>query len=49
VERSINTLDGIKQIDVNLTDKKVTVEFDENKTSVEMIKNAIEDMGYDIE
>jgi copper chaperone len=42
-------LNGIQQIDVNLSDKKVSVEFDENKTSVGEIRNAIEDMGYDVE
>jgi copper chaperone CopZ len=49
VERSINNLSGIQNIDVNLLDKQVTVEIDDNQTSIEDIKNAIEDMGYDVE
>jgi copper chaperone CopZ len=49
VERSINNLSGIQSIDVNLSDKQVTVEFDDHQTSIEDIKNAVEDMGYDVE
>jgi copper chaperone CopZ len=49
VERGINKLSGIQSIDVNLSDKQVNVEFDDSQTSVENIKNAIEEMGYDVE
>jgi copper chaperone CopZ len=49
VERGINILDGIESIDVNLSSKKVSVKFDKSKTSEEAIKNAIEDLGYDVE
>lgn len=36
------------QAEVDLADKKVTVEFDENKVQLEQIKEAIEDQGYDV-
>ncbi|GEN34853.1 MULTISPECIES: copper chaperone CopZ [Aneurinibacillus] len=33
---------------VNLAEKTVQVEYDENKVNVESIKEAIEDQGYDV-
>lgn len=33
---------------VDLANKSVNIEFDENKTSLEAIKAAIEDQGYDV-
>lgn len=33
---------------VDLPTKKVTVDFDENKVSIETIKQAIVDQGYDV-
>ncbi|WP_379128169.1 cation transporter [Paenibacillus sp. sgz500958] len=33
---------------VDLSGKTVAVEFDENKVSLEAIKGAIEDQGYDV-
>ena len=33
---------------VNLAEKKVTVEYDESKVSLDAIKAAIEDQGYDV-
>lgn len=33
---------------VDLAAKTVAVEFDEGKTSLSAIQNAIEDMGYDV-
>ena len=36
------------QAKVDLASKSVAVEFDEAKLSLEAIKNAIEDQGYDV-
>ncbi|CAM3000229.1 copper ion binding protein [Paenibacillus sediminis] len=33
---------------VDLASKSVAIEFDENKVSLEKIKEAIEDQGYDV-
>jgi copper chaperone len=49
VERALNELDGIQSIDVNLSEKKVAVDYDEGKVTAHTVKNAIEDVGYDVE
>lgn len=36
------------QATVDLAGKTVTVEYDENHVSIEKIKEAIEDQGYDV-
>jgi copper chaperone CopZ len=49
VERALNELEGIQSININLADKKVSVGYDDNKVTLHAIKNAIEDIGYDVE
>jgi copper chaperone CopZ len=49
VERALNELDGIQSTNVDLGEKKVTVDYDVNKVTADAIKNAIEDIGYDVE
>jgi copper chaperone CopZ len=49
VERALNELGSIQSINVDLGEKKVTVEYDENKVTIDAIKNTIEDIGYDVE
>lgn len=49
----VNSIEGaMKELGasgkVNLAGKEVTVEFDESKLSVEAIKEAIEDQGYEV-
>lgn len=49
----VNAIEGaMKEIGatgkVDLADNKVTVDFDENKLSLEKIKEAIEEQGYDV-
>jgi copper chaperone len=49
----VNSIEGaIKEIGaaakVDLANKNVAVTYDENKLSVEAIKEAIEDQGYDV-
>ncbi len=48
VESGVNELQGINEVSVNLEDAKVTVAFDEAQVSVEAIKEAIEEQGYDV-
>lgn len=49
VESSVNELNGIESVNVNLEDAKVTVAFDDAQVSVAQIKETIEDQGYDVE
>jgi copper chaperone len=49
VERTLNELGGVQSINVNLADKKVSVGYDDSKVTLHAIKNAIEDIGYDVE
>jgi mercuric ion binding protein len=49
ITESINTLDGIVKVNVNLKSKIITVTFDESKTNTEKIVNAITDAGYESE
>lgn len=38
----------MSNVDVDLKEKKVTVEYDSSKLEIETIKNAIEDQGYEV-
>lgn len=49
VEGSVGELAGVEQVKVNLADAKVEVAFDEAQVSLEKIKEAIEDQGYEVE
>lgn len=46
VEGAVKSVGATGKVD--LPTKKVTVDFDENKVSLEAIKQAIVDQGYDI-
>ena len=46
VEKSISKIDGVETCSVNLTTEKMTAEFDPVKTSLDMIKQRIEKIGY---
>ena len=48
VKKAVGTLDGVGSVDVDLKGKKVTIEFDPEKLSVDTIKDTIEDQGYDV-
>jgi copper ion binding protein len=49
ISEAVIALDGIKSVDVSIEKKTVTVKFDDSKTSVEMIKQVIEEAGYSAE
>jgi copper chaperone len=49
VESSVNELNGIESVNVNLEEAKVTVAFDHAQVSVAQIKETIEDQGYEVE
>lgn len=48
VEGSVGNLDGVNEVKVNLESGKVDVAFDAAKVSLEKIKEAIDDQGYDV-
>lgn len=48
VETAVTALAGVKDVVVTLADAKVDVAFDAGQVSVEQIKAAIDDQGYDI-
>jgi copper chaperone len=49
INNGLGEVEGIDNVDVNLEQKLVTVSFDENKTNIEAVKEAILDLGYDID
>ncbi|HOV26923.1 MAG TPA: copper chaperone CopZ [Pseudobacteroides sp.] len=48
VKKAVGALDGVGSVTVDLKSKKVTIEFDPAIVNIDMIKNAIEDQGYDV-
>lgn len=49
VEGAMNKLDGVSAAEVNLEAGSVDVTFDESKVTIDAMKEAIEEQGYDIE
>ncbi len=48
VKKSVGALNGVSSVTVDLKAKKVSVEFDPERVSIETIKDTIEDQGYDV-
>ncbi|QSF42084.1 copper chaperone CopZ [Priestia megaterium] len=48
IEGSVGELNGVQHVEVNLNEAKVSVEFDQNKVSLESIKEDIDDQGYEV-
>lgn len=46
VEKAVANVGAVGKVD--LANKKVTVDFDDSKVTIEAVKAAIEDQGYDI-
>lgn len=46
VEKAVGSAGAVGKVD--LAGKKVTVEFDETMVTIEAVKAAIEDQGYDV-
>ena len=49
VKKAVGALDGVDSVKVDLTNKKVSVEYDPGKVNPDTIAQAIEDQGYDVE
>jgi copper chaperone len=48
VKKAVGALKGVKEVVVSLEKKTVIVGYEHSELSVEEIKNAIEDQGYDV-
>ena len=48
VEKSVGNLDGVKEVKVHLESGEVDVSFEEDKVSLDVIKETIDDQGYDV-
>ncbi|ARJ38694.1 copper chaperone [Sporosarcina sp. P21c] len=49
VEGALTELSGVERALVDLKANSVTVQFDDSLVTVEKMKDAIEDQGYDVE
>ncbi|MRG87362.1 copper chaperone CopZ [Salinibacillus xinjiangensis] len=49
VEGALKNLDGVSAAEVNLDAGNVDVTYDDSKITVDAMKEAIEDQGYDVE
>lgn len=47
VKKAVESVEGVQKADVNLQSKQVTLEYDEGKASLEKIKAAIKEAGYE--
>jgi copper ion binding protein len=48
IKGAVGALNGVDTVSVDLDSKKVTVEFDPEKVTTGLIRDAIEDQGYDV-
>lgn len=48
VTKAVGSLDGVSEVQVNLESKTATVDYDSDKITLEAVKNAIEEEGYDV-
>ena len=48
VEGALEKLDGVSTVEVDLNTGKVEVSYDESKVSLDNMKEAVEDQGYDV-
>jgi copper chaperone len=48
VTKAVTALAGVSGVKVDLEGKTATVEYDENQVSLDSIRDAIEEEGYDV-
>jgi copper chaperone len=48
VTKALQDLDGVTNVEVLLQEGKVNVSYDEAQVSVDKLKEAFEDQGYDV-
>lgn len=49
VENAVKALPGVTSVDVDLKKNTATVKFDEGRTALDAIREAIREAGYDAE
>lgn len=49
VEGSVGSLEGVEQVKVHLNTGKVDVAFNQEKVTIDKIKETIDDQGYEVE
>ena len=49
LEKVLNNQEGIENAKVSFEEAKADIKFDENQISLEKIKEAIEDAGFEVE
>lgn len=48
IEGTVGQLEGINQVNVKLNDAQIEVTFNESQVSLDIIKETIEDQGYEV-
>lgn len=48
VTNALKQIDGVNNVQVSLADKNAVIDFDDSKTNVDSLKQAVEDAGYDV-
>jgi copper chaperone len=48
IEGSVGKLQGVSNVKVTLDEGKVEVSYDDRKVTIDEMKHAIEDQGYDV-
>ena len=48
VEGSVGALNGVSSVKVDLENKKVDVEFNQDEVTLDTIKETIDDQGYEV-
>jgi copper chaperone len=48
IEGSVGKLQGVSNVKVTLDEGKVEVSYDDRKVTIDEMKQAIEDQGYDV-
>jgi copper chaperone len=48
IKDSVGALNGVDNVVVDLQEKKVMVEYDPERVSIDTIKDTIEDQGYEV-
>lgn len=48
IEKNVVAMIGVNEATANLSDKTVTVEFNETKVTEKAIRTTIEEQGYDV-
>ena len=48
VKKAVGALAGVSKVDVSLVEKTVAVEYADDQVTIDAIKEAIDDQGYEV-